>query len=128
MQSFGARTLKPTMVITNSQVYARLRGRRLKRGKKSLCRRHKNSQGKPAFSGTKHLKKSQNLGWQFNAPKGGFCQRVVGQPPTQLCFEQCCTRDQGCILLVLLVPLWKESPPVGWRMIGSLRRMFFGRT
>ena len=59
------------MLLTNATALAKLNGRRVKRtkrgakGKKGkhqpLCRRYKDSHGRPAYCGTKWLKKSQKL-------------------------------------------------------------------
>ena len=61
MNTFGTRSQKPTMLLTNSKSVCKLHGRRFKKRRtgKSLCKRYKNKAGKPAFCGTKRLKQSQ---------------------------------------------------------------------
>ena len=68
MQAFGSPTEKPTLLLTNATAYGKLHGRRVKRAKKGktsnpkpLCRRYKDAHGRPAYCGTKWLKKSQKL-------------------------------------------------------------------
>lgn len=67
MRYFGSRTEKPTMLLTNAMELHKLHGRKVKRSKKAkkparpLCRKYRNAQGKPAYCGTKWLKKSQYL-------------------------------------------------------------------
>jgi hypothetical protein len=63
MNTFGTRSQKPTMLLTNSKSVCKLHGRRFKKRRtgKALCKRYKSKDGKAAFSGTKRLKKSQTL-------------------------------------------------------------------
>lgn len=55
------------MLLTNAMELHKLHGRKVKRSKKAkkparpLCRKYRNAQGKPAYCGTKWLKKSQYL-------------------------------------------------------------------
>ena len=78
MKEYGAKTKKPTMLLTNLAAMCRhhrtaqkvKRARVSKRGDKrskatgSLCRKYIDRTGKPRFAGTVRLKKSQSLGFE----------------------------------------------------------------
>ena len=70
MKHFGAKTSKPTMLLSNLPAICRhhrprRQGKRKPRHQKkaiSLCRKYVDKAGKPRFAGTARLKKSQSLG------------------------------------------------------------------
>lgn len=86
MKNFGAPTLKPTMLLTNSSTLCNFQcgtgckkvGSRARKPKvcRSLCRRYLDRQGRPRFVGTRKLKGSQFLG----GPTDG--QRMVFATPS----------------------------------------------
>lgn len=55
--------MKRTMLLTNSRSLGCLKGKgsAKRKGAKALCRKYLDSKGRPAFAGTKALKKSQML-------------------------------------------------------------------
>ena len=64
MGSYGAETWKPTMLLSNSPALAPFLRKARKAGKKKerTCRRYRDKEGRPRFSGTRKLKQSQKLG------------------------------------------------------------------
>ena len=69
MSAFGARSMKKTMLVTNTKALRKLHGRRasrkvqksLSKSAKKLARKYVDSQGRVRYSGTSFLKKSQPL-------------------------------------------------------------------
>lgn len=63
MRYYGAKTQKPTMLLTNANALESLHDRKTKRSKakRPLCRKYRNALGRPAYCGTKWLKSSQQL-------------------------------------------------------------------
>ena len=74
MKEYGANTLKPTMLLSNSRALRRLsKASGTTKSKKSsgepkpsLCRKYVDSKGRPRFHGTKALKRSQTFGLDRN--------------------------------------------------------------